>query len=95
MTKDEYQEYLRGDWWRSRRDRVYEFADKRCQICNEPATNIHHNTYDNIGAELDRDLIAVCDKCHKLFHGKVVKPYDDKNFWPRIFYNGGWRRGPI
>lgn len=30
---------------------------------------IHHLTYERLGAELDEDLIAICEKCHRAMHG--------------------------
>src|SRR5918994_4687352 len=60
-----YEEYLRTFEWRGRRERKLEAADYRCQFCNRyrKSLDVHHRTYDNLGQELDSDLIVVCRDC--------------------------------
>lgn len=42
-------------------------ADHRCQICHkaENPLEVHHNTYERLGHEVPKDLIALCRQCHK------------------------------
>jgi hypothetical protein len=65
-----YQEYLRTPEWRRRRERKLDQADLRCQFCNRHhrSLNVHHRTYENLGEELDGDLIVLCRACHSTFH---------------------------
>ena len=65
-----YQEYLQTPEWRGRRMRKLDQADHRCQFCNrhQISLNVHHRTYENLGEELDGDLIVLCRDCHRTFH---------------------------
>jgi 5-methylcytosine-specific restriction endonuclease McrA len=65
-SKDTYAEYLKSPQWQERRKRALRLADGRCQVCSNPARDVHHNTYERLGRELDRDLIAVCGRCHDM-----------------------------
>jgi len=45
--------------------KVRERAGYRCQLCGSRShLQTHHNTYENLGHELSRDLLVLCDKCH-------------------------------
>jgi hypothetical protein len=64
-----YEDYLQTPWWRARRNRALALAGYRCQRC--PAKRnleVHHRTYERIGAELDDDLEVVCRGCHEGEH---------------------------
>ena len=64
-----YDAYLQTPEWRSRREWALERAGHRCQVCNgDDALQVHHRSYENLGAELPGDLIVLCDDCHGLFH---------------------------
>jgi hypothetical protein len=30
--------------------------------------HVHHNTYERLGHELDRDLLVVCEAHHRMIH---------------------------
>ena len=67
--KQWYNEYLQSDVWKRRRQRVLERANYLCESCmEEPATLVHHLTYDRVGKEPLFDLVALCDNCHKQIH---------------------------
>lgn len=69
-TKETYQEYLKTEHWQTRRERALRFAGHRCQICNcNGRLQVHHNTYERLGRELDRDLLVVCEAHHEMIHG--------------------------
>jgi len=71
-SKDTYQDYLQSDWWKSRRKRAMKKALYACQICKETKDlQVHHNTYERLGDELDSDMIVVCRNCHEMIHGKT------------------------
>lgn len=69
-----YQEYLQSDQWKIIRKEVVIRAGFKCQMCgwvnneNRYGLQVHHNTYENIGCERDEDLVALCNRCHDVFH---------------------------
>lgn len=71
----EYREHVidNSPEWQEISYRCKERAGHRCQICNFAAPpfdlHAHHRTYVNMPREEDEDLIALCGKCHELFHG--------------------------
>jgi len=66
-----YKLYLKTDEWQVRRKAALRRAGYRCQVCNRSRVlHVHHRTYERRGVELARDLIALCDNCHALYHGK-------------------------
>ncbi len=68
-----YDEYLKTDYWKTVSAAVKRRAGHRCQVCNSPHDlAAHHRTYEHRGSELAYldDLIALCRRCHSIFHGK-------------------------
>lgn len=65
-----YPEYLQSSEWRATRARKLYSVGNRCQVCNSatPPLEVHHRTYEHLGAEPDEDLTALCHECHTLFH---------------------------
>jgi hypothetical protein len=70
MTSKEYREvYLRSEHWRAMRLWALERAENRCQVCAASAAlDVHHRTYERVGAERPADLTVLCRRCHELFH---------------------------
>lgn len=67
----QYHDYLRTPQWREKSRRVRERARGMCEGCGERrCTQVHHLTYDHIGAEFLWELVAVCDECHERAHDK-------------------------
>jgi hypothetical protein len=75
MTKTEYRAYIASRHWQSRRKKfLTEFsACERCGlyrwlaiIAYDQDLHLHHNSYLNLGAELDEDLSALCKRCHEI-----------------------------
>ncbi len=69
LGKARYQEYLHGPFWRARKVRyLRENGVERCEArsCGSPGPlQVHHESYARLfGAELDRDLEALCGRCH-------------------------------
>lgn len=60
-----YTAYLASDAWAQRRKAVLQRTNGKCQRCGNPATEVHHKTYERLGQERDSDLEAVCSTCHK------------------------------
>jgi hypothetical protein len=61
-----YNAYLATPQWRSRRNRVMRRAGGTCEACLEqPATEVHHTTYEHVCNEPLWELRAVCHECHE------------------------------
>ena len=69
-----YEEYLKSRHWRAVRKAALVRAGRKCQLCgkNHRRLDVHHNCYDRLGAELDTDVVVLCDYCHTHFHGRVA-----------------------
>lgn len=64
-----YERYLQTAWWHGRRNRALRDVDYRCQRCaGKRELQVHHLSYDHLGAELDRDLEVLCRGCHLGHH---------------------------
>ena len=61
----DYLMYINSPAWQRKRRQVLDRANNRCQVCNETAYQVHHNTYKRLGHEELSDLIAVCGYCHR------------------------------
>lgn len=72
MTKETYREYLKSPYWKRTRKKALQRASYRCQICSskDEILDVHHNSYDRLGAEDPSDLIVLCRPCHSKVHGK-------------------------
>jgi 5-methylcytosine-specific restriction endonuclease McrA len=72
MTTIEYRDYLASPEWQATAAAALERADQRCQVCNADRwfspLEVHHRTYERLGAERPADLIVLCRHCHDLFH---------------------------
>lgn len=69
MTKEEYQNYLRGSHWKKIRDHCQKAKSfKTCVCCKEKTYDIHHLTYKTLGREKLKDLIPLCRNHHFKFH---------------------------
>ena len=76
--KCHYDAYLKSSRWERVRDRAIRMAGKQCQQCGKQADrgkngqptglNVHHLSYDRLGAEKDDDLIVLCRGCHAALH---------------------------
>jgi 5-methylcytosine-specific restriction endonuclease McrA len=62
---DRYNLYLRSSAWRQRRAGVIA-REKVCQLCQgSERLEVHHITYNRVGAEEIDDLRLLCRRCHK------------------------------
>lgn len=73
LRKMNYPDYLQTDHWQTLRKSMLEYANYRCQLCNDGAVSlhVHHRTYENRGRETSADLIVLCANCHQIFHDKL------------------------
>lgn len=71
---ENYNDYLKTEYWQTVSKAVKARAGWRCQLCNsQHDLCAHHRTYDHRGSELDHldDLTCLCRRCHEIFHGKL------------------------
>lgn len=62
---NQYQVYLQSPQWAAKRRLVLNRAHNTCEGCGmQPATQVHHLTYDHVFQEFLFELVAVCDGCH-------------------------------
>lgn len=67
-----YEDYLRTDAWKMRREQALRDAGNKCQLCYSPKyLDVHHKTYERRGHELPQDLTVLCRDCHAKFHNKL------------------------
>lgn len=67
----DYKEYLQSDHWK-KVSREYRQKYGKCQLCGTTGKlNVHHNNYECLYNETDKDLIVLCEECHKKFHDKI------------------------
>lgn len=67
----EYLTYLSSDEWKDKRAAVMRRSDGTCEHCGEQAVSVHHVRYPKeLGTEPLSDLVATCQRCHDLNHGK-------------------------
>lgn len=65
-----YEDYLTSDEWHQRAREAKQRAGWRCAVCNSrKPVEAHHRTYQRLGCERNSDIVVLCSRCHKLFHG--------------------------
>lgn len=78
-----YAAYLRSNHWeRVRRDWRISGRPKRCEVCGDREYQLHHRTYERLGAELLSDLQALCERCHSLHHQLEREGHETIDFSP-------------
>lgn len=64
-----YEAYLQTAHWRVRRNQKLKQAGYHCAYCQVTRDlQVHHTSYDRLGAELDTDLEVLCRGCHLGHH---------------------------
>lgn len=81
-TRLKYNDYIRNSpRWQKVRQTRFEFDDGKCVVCHKDlrgeSFQTHHITYLRLGRERIRDVITLCDDCHRTFHQTWVK----SQFW--------------
>lgn len=67
--KMRYSEYLNSPEWREVRKEILTIDIGICLSCKSKENlQVHHMTYENVGAELHEDLITLCRSCHVDIH---------------------------
>jgi hypothetical protein len=73
FNRKDYNEYLNSDWWKHIRSEALERDNETCQMCGNPAEEVHHMTYVNRGNEYLFELVSLCKNCHVEYHVKLDK----------------------
>lgn len=64
-----YNDYLLSDIWKEKRRKIIKLYNNECYICgNQNNLQVHHLTYERLGAELEDDLVCLCADCHSRIH---------------------------
>ena len=71
MSSVDYQTYLRSQEWRERRVESLKRWDFACALNarHRSQLEVHHRTYERLGHERQDDLVVLCARCHRRFHG--------------------------
>lgn len=71
-----YRLYLRTPEWRRTRAAALLRADNACSldVTHIESLEVHHRTYERLGAELVTDLLVLCHECHMLHHKEHGRP---------------------
>lgn len=73
MKPDRYQFYLRCDCWMKQLRcaallRAHYLCEVRIRCSGAKATQVHHDSYRNLGNESPFDIRATCAACHRALH---------------------------
>lgn len=65
----DYGEYLLSPHWKKMRQKRIEKDKGVCALCGAASNlQVHHLTYERLGAEGDADLLTLCASCHQRVH---------------------------
>lgn len=68
-----HSDYINSVAWQETRQKIFRRDGFRCVMCGQSMNlNVHHITYENLGAEESSDLVTLCQKCHAKVHGEKV-----------------------
>ena len=64
-----YVSYIQSDCWLARRHAYYATHARECVGCKSTdGVELHHLSYERVYAELDTDLMPLCQRCHSQVH---------------------------
>lgn len=67
--------------WQAVRKQRFEFDEGRCVVCHKDLHgeifHTHHLQYQRVGDERLRDVVTMCEGCHKIFH----QNWERSQFW--------------
>jgi hypothetical protein len=71
-----YRQYLRTPEWRRTKAAALLRAGNACSldVTHTEGLEVHHRTYERLGAELSSDLAVLCRSCHQLLHKEYGRP---------------------
>ena len=86
---ENYPMYLNSKAWSEIREKCFDHFGRQCLFCSNPATDVHHRDYANIGKEnFLTDLSALCADCHQRFHEprnpEPRNPSPGRGYWDQF-----------
>jgi Mrr N-terminal domain len=71
-----YQRYLQSSEWTRTRKAALARAGNACSLDATHTENleVHHRSYEHLGAELTSDVLVLCHSCHQLHHKQYGRP---------------------
>lgn len=73
-----YQKYLKEEYWINLRSKILKRDNYECKKCKSKKNlQIHHKKYRGFYKELPKDLITLCNMCHRYEHSyikKIIEP---------------------
>ncbi len=70
QRRADYEAYLQTQEWADRRALIFTRSGGVCEGCRQAAAaEVHHLTYEHVGAEFLWELVAICRECHERVHG--------------------------
>jgi hypothetical protein len=71
-----HRQYLRTPEWRRTKAAALLRAGNACSldVTHTEGLEVHHRTYERLGAELSSDLAVLCRSCHQLHHKEYGRP---------------------
>ncbi len=91
----EYLAYLQSDKWALQRAAALARAKYRCMACGGwRDLEVHHLSYERLGAEVPQDLTVLCGHCHKRTHRQesASRLYEARlDGWASKVYGDGWQ----
>jgi hypothetical protein len=79
-----YRLYLRTPEWNRTRKAALLRAGNACSLDATHTENleVHHSSYERLGAELTTDLVVLCHACHQLHHKQNGRPRRERRVSP-------------
>lgn len=69
-----YPAYLQSSHWREVKARYRESGLPQACLCGDDGpVDLHHTTYERVGAELLTDLVPLCRRCHVAVHALELR----------------------
>lgn len=89
MPNVDYHRYMASREWAIRKQDILERAGGFCERCDSQSgrLQVHHLTYEHLGAERPDELLAVCKWCHQYESGKVHADPADVSTWLFHFFD--------
>lgn len=77
VYSNEYLNYINSDMWRRTRQQRIDLDGGHCVMCGAYyPLEVHHIHYRNLGREnIVKDLVTVCEECHKKIHNLYDRKY--------------------
>lgn len=66
----DYRRYIKSKAWRIKREAALKHYGACCAFCHRTdRLEVHHRHYNSLGREKMKDLLVLCESCHKEEHG--------------------------